>query len=55
MTMKTPVIALLITSLVAIALSRPLNNNANELLDFNAMMNGVEAQAEPAKEPSELQ
>lgn len=52
--MKLSNVALLVTSLVAIALAKPLGKNANELLDSNVMTNGLEAQGGPAKEQGDF-
>ena len=48
--MKYSTVVLIVSSLVGIALAKPLNENANEMQDINALVNSVEGQAGPAKE-----
>lgn len=48
--MKTSTVALIVASLVGIALAKPLSQDTNVLQDINAMTNGVEAQDGPARE-----
>ena len=51
--MKFSAFALIVTSLVGIALAKPLSQDTNKLRDITAMTNGVEAQAGPASEQGE--
>ena len=48
--MKISTFSLIVTSLVGIALAKPLSQDTSEQRDITAMSNGVETQTGPARQ-----